>query len=147
MNRFLAVLSGLLLAAAVTIVLPWAGVPALALMVAGWWWRSCAVGAVLVALGAVAWEDPGAPTAAATGVVATTYLLNTATVHAPRGVVPTTLPSVAGALIAAAAAVAASLVPGRFAWLPLAAPILVIVVWALIVQGLVPERVDRSNDQ
>ncbi|MFI5780066.1 hypothetical protein [Nocardia sp. NPDC051570] len=147
MTRFLAVLSGLLLTGAVAIVLPWAVLPALVFVVAGWWWRICAMGAVLVALAAVAWDDTGAPVAAATGVVATTYLLNTATVRAPRGVVPTTLPSVAGALIATGAAVAASLAPAHLAWLPLVAPVLVVLGYALIVQGLLPQRTDRSTDQ
>jgi hypothetical protein len=36
MTRFLAVLSGLLLTLAVTIELPWAGLAALVLVVAGW---------------------------------------------------------------------------------------------------------------
>ncbi|MBF6272003.1 MULTISPECIES: hypothetical protein [Nocardia] len=136
MTRFLAVLSGLLLATAVGIVLPWAAIPVFVTVVAGWWFRSVAVVAVLIALGALAWADTGALAAAGTGLVATTYLLNTATLHAPAGVVPTTLPSVIGALGFAAAAVLATLIPGRLAWLPLAAPVLVIVLYAAIVQGL-----------
>ncbi|WP_227984690.1 hypothetical protein [Nocardia spumae] len=140
MTRFLAVLSGLLLTTAVAIVLPWAGVPVFVAVVAGWRFRSVAVVAVLIALGALAWADTGSLAAAGTGLVATTYLLNTATQHAPDGVVPTTLPSVVGALGFAAAAVLASLIPGRLAWLPLAAPILVITLYALIVQGLVVQR-------
>lgn len=136
MTRFLAVLSGLLLTIAVGIVLPWAAIPVFVTVVAGWWFRSVAVVAVLIALGALAWADTGALAAAGTGLVATTYLLNTATLHAPAGVVPTTLPSVIGALGFAAAAVLATLIPGRLAWLPLAAPVLVIVLYAAIVQGL-----------
>ncbi|MBF6242638.1 MULTISPECIES: hypothetical protein [Nocardia] len=136
MTRFLAVLSGLLLTTAVGIVLPWAAIPVFVTVVAGWWFRSVAVVAVLIALGALAWADTGALAAAGTGLVATTYLLNTATLHAPAGVVPTTLPSVIGALGFAAAAVLATLIPGRLAWLPLAAPVLVIVLYAAIVQGL-----------
>ncbi|MFF0493243.1 hypothetical protein ACWDSJ_27040 [Nocardia sp. NPDC003482] len=147
MTRFLAVLSGLLLTVAVAVALPWAALAAAALVVAGWWWRICAVGAVFVALGALAWADPGAPVAAATGVVATTYLLNIATVHAPKGVVPTTLPSVAGALIATGAAVAASVVPAHFAWLPLAAPVLVILAYAGVVRGVTPEPAPESTDR
>ncbi|PPJ18515.1 hypothetical protein C5E44_10740 [Nocardia nova] len=136
MTRFLAVLSGLLLTTAVGIVLPWAAIPVFVTVVAGWWFRSVAVVAVLIALGALAWADTGALAAAGTGLVATTYLLNTATLHAPAGVVPTTLPSVIGALGFAAAAVLATLIPGGLAWLPLAAPVLVIVLYAAIVQGL-----------
>ncbi|MBB5913283.1 hypothetical protein BJY24_002150 [Nocardia transvalensis] len=136
MTRFLAVLSGLLLTAAAAIVLPWAAIPVGVLVVIGWRLRVAAVAAVLVALGAVAWDDTGALAAAGTGLVATTYLLNTATVHAPSGVVPTTLPSVTGALVFAAAAVGAALVPGQLQWVPLAAPVLVIALYALIIQGL-----------
>ncbi|MFJ1458566.1 hypothetical protein [Nocardia wallacei] len=146
MTRFLAVLSGLLLTAAVAIVLPWAALGAGALVVLGWRFRVCAVGAALVALGALAWDDTGALAAAATGLVATTYLLNTATVHAPSGVVPTTLPSVTGALLFAAAAVAATLVPVRLAWVPLAAPVLVILLYALVIQGLTIGRSEEGSE-
>ena len=99
-------------------------------------YRLGAVGAVLVALATLAWSDTGAVEAAATGLVATTYLLNTATVSAPHGVVPTTVPSVAGAVTFACAAVLAALVPAHLAWVPLAAPILVILLYAGIVRGL-----------
>lgn len=140
MTRFLAILSGLLLTLAVGIMLPWAAFPALALVTAGWRYRLGAVGAVLVALGTLAWSDTGAVEAAATGLVATTYLLNTATVSAPHGVVPTTVPSVAGAVAFACAAVLAALVPARLAWLPLAAPILVILLYAAVIRGLALAR-------
>jgi hypothetical protein len=136
MTRFLAVLSGLLLTLATGIMLPWAAIPALALVVAGWRYRLGAVGAVLLTLATLAWSDTGAVEAAATGLVATTYLLNTATVSAPHGVVPTTVPSVAGALSFACAAVLAALVPAHLAWVPLAAPILVVLLYAGIVRGL-----------
>ncbi|MFD9615154.1 hypothetical protein ACFWWS_37930, partial [Streptomyces sp. NPDC059083] len=99
MTKFLAVLSGLLLAGAAAIVLPWAAIPVIILAVAGWRWRVCAVLAVLAAMAALAWVGTGALVAGGIGLVATTYLLNTATVSAPVGVVPTTIPSVAGALV------------------------------------------------
>ncbi|WP_024800873.1 hypothetical protein [Nocardia sp. BMG51109] len=146
MTRFLAVLSGLLLTVAVAIVLPWAAIPAVVLVVAGWRRRVCAVAAVFVALAALAWDDTGAPAAAATGLVATTYLLNTATVHAPSGVVPTTLPSVTGALVFAVAAVAAAFVPQQLAWAPLAAPIVVILLYALVIHGLMNDRASADDE-
>ncbi|MBU3060680.1 hypothetical protein KO481_03980 [Nocardia sp. NEAU-G5] len=142
MTRFLAVLSGLLLTLAVGIMLPWAAIPALALVVAGWRYRLGAVGAVLLALATLAWSDTGAVEAAATGLVATTYLLNTATVSAPHGVVPTTVPSVAGAVTFAGAAVLAALVPAHLAWVPLAAPILVVLLYAAVVRGLALTRTE-----
>ncbi|MEU6564438.1 hypothetical protein [Nocardia nova] len=147
MTRFLGVLSGLLLTAAVALVLPWAGIPVFVAVVAGWRLRTVAVGAVLIALGALAWADTGALAAAGIGVVATTYLLNTATLHAPEGVVPTTLPSAMGALGFTGTAVLATLIPGRLAWLPLLAPVLVILLYALIAQGLVVQRRVREPEE
>ncbi|MGF6887889.1 hypothetical protein ABIA39_006403 [Nocardia sp. GAS34] len=144
MTRFLAVLSGLLLTLAAGIMLPWAAIPALALVVAGWRYRLGAVGAVLLALATLAWSDTGAVEAAATGLVATTYLLNTATVSAPHGVVPTTVPSVAGAVTFAGAAVLAAVVPGHLAWVPLAAPVLVVLLYAAVVRGLALTRTESD---
>lgn len=136
MTRFLAVLAGLLLALAVGLVEPWAALPVLLLAVLGWRWRVAAVGAVLVALGVLAVVDTGALVAGSIGLVATTYLLNTATVSAPVGVVPTTIPSVAGALVFTVAAGAATLLPAGLAWIPVAAPIVVILLYALVIRGL-----------
>ncbi|MBL1077428.1 hypothetical protein JK358_23780 [Nocardia sp. 2] len=140
MTRFLAVLSGLLLAFAVTLVEPWPALPALILVMAGWRWRVCAVGAVLVALGTLAFADTGALVAGSIGLVATTYLLNTATVSAPVGVVPTTIPSVGGALVFTVAAGVATLLPTGLAWIPVAAPIAVILLYALVIRGLADDR-------
>ncbi|QBS42635.1 hypothetical protein [Nocardia sp. CS682] len=140
MTRFLAVLSGVLLVTSVALLEPWAAVPALVVVALGWWFRPCAVLAVLLAVGVLAVANPGVLAAAAMGLVATTYLLNAATVTAPHGVVPTTVPSVAGAVGFAAVAVGAALLPLRLAWAPLAAPILVLVLYALIVQGAAVRR-------
>ncbi|UGT40045.1 hypothetical protein LTV02_28970 [Nocardia yamanashiensis] len=136
MTRFLAVLAGLLLALAVGLVQAWAALPVLLLAVLGWRWRVAAVGSVLVALGVLAVVDTGALVAGSIGLVATTYLLNTATVSAPVGVVPTTIPSVAGALVFTVAAGAATLLPAGLAWIPVAAPIVVILLYALVIRGL-----------
>ncbi|MRH90362.1 hypothetical protein GFY24_23460 [Nocardia sp. SYP-A9097] len=143
MTRFLAVLSGLLLTLGVALVLPWAAAPTLVLAVAGWRWRVSAVGAVLAALAVLTFTDTGALVAGAIGLVATTYLLNTATVSAPVGVVPTTIPSVAGALVFTVAAGAATLLPAGLSWIPIVAPITVILLYALIIRGLVDERPAR----
>ncbi|GAB0105398.1 hypothetical protein JMUB6875_43770 [Nocardia sp. JMUB6875] len=140
MTRFLAVLSGLLLAVAVAIVLPWAAIPVAGLAVAGWRWRVCAVLAALAAMGVVAWIGTGAVVAGGIGLVVTTYLLNTATVSAPVGVVPTTVPSVAGALVFTVAAGAATVMPAGLSWVPILAPFTVIVLYALLVRGLVDDR-------
>ncbi|MFC9993211.1 hypothetical protein [Nocardia sp. NPDC127526] len=140
MTRFLAVLSGLLLTLGVALVQPWAAVPVLLLAVAGWRWRAAAVGAALAALTVLTIADTGALVAGAIGLVATTYLLNTATVSAPVGVVPTTGPSVAGALVFTVAAGAATLLPAGLAWIPVAAPIAVILLYAWIIRGLADDR-------
>ncbi|MEV6340329.1 hypothetical protein AB0M12_37110 [Nocardia vinacea] len=145
MIRFLAILSGVLLVTSVTLMTPWAGIPAVALVVAGWWFRIPAVGAVLLAIGVLAAADTGVLAAAATGLVATAYLLNTATVSAPVGVVPTTVPSVIGAVVFAGVAVGAALLPLRLAWVPIAAPILVILLYALIIQGIAIKRPRDNN--
>ncbi|MEV5836518.1 hypothetical protein [Nocardia sp. NPDC052112] len=145
MIRFLAILSGVLLVTSVTLLTPWAGIPAVALVVAGWWFRLPAVAAVLLAIGVLAAADTGVLAAAATGLVATAYLLNTATVSAPVGVVPTTVPSVIGAVAFAGTAVGAALLPLRLAWVPIAAPILVILLYALVIQGVAIKRARNSG--
>ncbi|MFI8977681.1 hypothetical protein ACIGO9_32720 [Nocardia asteroides] len=136
MTRFLALLAGLLLVAAVALINPFGGVAALALVVASWWWRPAAVGAVLVAIAAIAFADIGVVAAAAAGLVATTYLLNAVVLHAPEGVVPTTIPSVGGAVLFSIAAATAALVPVELVWAPLAAPVLIMLIYALLVGGL-----------
>ncbi|MGW4353428.1 hypothetical protein ACWELJ_15230, partial [Nocardia sp. NPDC004582] len=103
---------------------------------AGWRWRVCAVLAVLAAMAALAWVGTGALVAGGIGLVATTYLLNTATVSAPAGVVPTTIPSVAGALLFTVAAGAATVLPAGLSWVPILAPFAVIALYAMLVRGL-----------
>ncbi|GGN83969.1 hypothetical protein [Nocardia rhizosphaerihabitans] len=139
MTRFLALLAGLLLVAAVALINPFAGVAALVLVVVSWWWRPAAIGAVLVVIAALAFSDVGVVAAAATGLVATTYLLNAAVLHAPEGVVPTTIPSVGGAVLFTIAAATAALVPVELVWAPLAAPVLIMLIYALLVGGLTPK--------
>ncbi|MEU1207188.1 hypothetical protein [Nocardia sp. NPDC005825] len=136
MTKFLAVLSGVLLAGAVAVVLPWAALPVAVLAAAGWRWRACAVLAVLAAMAALAWVGTGALVAGGIGLVATTYLLNIATVSAPAGVVPTTIPSVAGALLFTVAAGAATVLPAGLTWVPILAPFAVIALYAMVVRGL-----------
>ncbi|MEV0298156.1 hypothetical protein [Nocardia sp. NPDC050710] len=145
MTRFLAVLSGALLVGSVMLMAPWAGIPAIVLVVAGWWFRLSAMTAVLLALGVLVFADTGVLASAAAGLVATTYLLNTATVTAPVGVVPTTVPSVAGAVVFTGCAVGAALLPLRLSWAPIAAPILVILLYGLVIQGLAVRRRDNNG--
>ncbi|WP_194817043.1 hypothetical protein [Nocardia sp. XZ_19_385] len=146
MTRFLAVLSGLLLILSVALMNPWAAIPAVILVATGWWFRSAAVLAVLLAAGILAFADTAVLAAAAAGLVATTYLLNTATVTAPTGVVPTTVASVAGAVLFTACAVAAAFTPLHLAWAPVAAPILVILLYTMVIQGVAMRRGDTEAD-
>lgn len=146
MIRFLALLSGALLVGSIALMLPWAAIPAVISVVAGWWYRYAAVSAVLLAVPVLAWADPGVVAAAATGLVATAYLLNTATATAPVGVVPTSAVSVAGAMICTVLVAGAALLPWHVAWGPAVAPVLVILLYAILVHGIT-QRAERPADR
>lgn len=140
MIKFLAHLSGTLLVLLVALIQPWAAPAAIVLVVVGWWWRWAAVGAVLLVIGVLALSDTGLVAAAAAGLVATAYLLNIATVTAPRGVVPTTLPSVVGAVLWTAAAGGAALLPVELEWAPVVAPVLVILLSSILTYSITTAR-------
>ncbi|MEU4839187.1 hypothetical protein [Nocardia testacea] len=140
MIKFLAHLSGTLLVLLVALIQPWAAPAAIVLVVVGWWWRWAAIGAVLLVIGVLALSDTGLVAAAAAGLVATAYLLNIATVTAPRGVVPTTLPSVVGAVLWTAAAGSAALLPIELAWAPVVAPVLVILLSSILTYSITTAR-------
>ena len=140
MTGFLAHLSGTLLVLLVTLIQPWAAPAAIVLVIAAWWWRPAAVGAVLLVIGVLGLSEAGLIAAAAAGLVATTYLLNIATVTAPRGVVPTTLPSVIGAVVWTGAAAAAAALPIELAWSPVAAPVLVILLSSILTYSITATR-------
>ncbi|MCX0269919.1 hypothetical protein NLM24_04190 [Nocardia zapadnayensis] len=140
MIKFLAHLSGTLLVLLVALIQPWAAPAAIGLVVVGWWWRWAAVGAVLLVIGVLALSDTGLVAAAAAGLVATAYLLNIATVTAPRGVVPTTLPSVVGAVLWTAAAGSAALLPIELVWAPVVAPVLVILLSSILTYSITTAR-------
>lgn len=140
MIKFLAHLSGTLLVLLVALIQPWAAPAAIVLVVAGWWWRWAAIGAVLLVIGVLAFFDTGLVSAAAAGLVATTYLLNIATVTAPRGVVPTTLPSVVGAVLWTAAAGSAAVLPVELVWAPVIAPVLVILMSSILTYSITTAR-------
>ncbi|WP_280406548.1 hypothetical protein [Nocardia carnea] len=145
MIKFLAHLSGTLLVLLVALIQPWAAPVAILLVVIGWWWRLSAVGAVLLVIGVLGLSDPGLMAAAAAGLVATTYLLNIAAVKAPRGVVPTTLPSVVGAVLWTGAAGAAAVLPIELAWSPVVAPALVILLSSILTYSITATRRRPAN--
>lgn len=140
MKRFLAVLSGALLIVAVALIEPWLAVAAAVCTVLGWWFRPAAVLAVLLAAAGIAHADADLLVSAATGLVATTYLLESATLTAPAGVVPTTIPTVLGAVTFGAAAVLTALIPLDLPYAPLATPLLVLLLAALVLAGLAVRR-------
>ncbi|MFC8046274.1 hypothetical protein [Nocardia sp. NPDC057353] len=140
MKRFLAALSGVLLAVSVATVEPWLALAVLLLAAVGLWFRIAAVCAVLVVVGLVAVADVDLVVCTAAGLVATTYLLNSATVTAPAGVVPTTIPSVVAALFFAGCAVAVASVPLDLPYAPLAAPVLILILCALVLLGVAVRR-------
>ncbi|WP_280437921.1 hypothetical protein [Nocardia carnea] len=140
MTKFLAHLSGTLLVLLVALIQPWAAPAAIVLVIVGWWWRLAAVGAVLLVIGVLGLSDAGLVAAAAAGLVATTYLLNIATVTAPRGVVPTTLPSVIGAVVWTGAAACAAVLPIELAWSPVVAPVLVILLSSILTYSITATR-------
>ncbi|MFC8528449.1 hypothetical protein [Nocardia sp. NPDC057227] len=140
MKRFLAALSGVLLAVAVWVVEPWFALVVLLLAAIGLWFRIAAVAAVLVVVGLIAVADVDLVVCTAAGLVATTYLLLSATVTAPSGVVPTTIPSVVGALFFSGCAVLVASVPIDLPYAPLAAPVLVLVLCALVLLGVAVRR-------
>ncbi|MEU1983762.1 hypothetical protein [Nocardia sp. NPDC019395] len=140
MIKFLAHLSGTLLVLLVALVQPWAAPAAIILVVIGRWWRLAAVGAVLLVIGVLGLSQTSLMAAAAAGLVSTTYLLNIATVTAPRGVVPTTLPSVVGAVLWTGAAGAAAVLPIELAWSPVVAPVLVILLSSILTYSITATR-------
>ncbi|MFI5715244.1 hypothetical protein [Nocardia sp. NPDC051750] len=140
MTKFLAHLSGTLLVLLVALIQPWAAPAAIALVVIAWWWRLASVGAVLLVIGVLGLSQTNLMAAAAAGLVATTYLLNIATVKAPRGVVPTTLPSVVGAVLWTGAAGAAAVLPIELAWSPVVAPVLVILLSSILTYSITATR-------
>lgn len=140
MTKFLAHLAGTLLVLLVALIQPWAAPVAIVLVIIGWWWRLAAIGAVLLVIGVLGLSDAGLIAAAAAGLVATTYLLNIATVTAPRGVVPTTLPSVIGAVVWTGAAAGAAALPVELAWSPVVAPVLVILLSSILTYSITATR-------
>ncbi|MEU4315290.1 hypothetical protein [Nocardia sp. NPDC024068] len=140
MIAFLAHLSGTLLVLLVALIQPWAAPVAIVLVVVGWWWRWSAVAAVLLVIGVLGLSDTELVASAAAGLVATTYLLNIATVTAPRGVVPTTLPSVLGAILWTLAACGAALLPFQLPWAPVVAPVLVILLSSILTYSITATR-------
>jgi hypothetical protein len=144
MIRFLALLSGVLLVGSIALMLPWAAIPAGVLVIAGWWYRYAAVAAVLLAVPVLAWADPGVVAAAAAGLVATAYLLNTATATVPVGGVPTSAASVGGAITCTVLIGGAASLPLHLAWGPAVAPVLVILLYAILTHGIA-QRAERPT--
>ncbi|GAY15201.1 hypothetical protein [Mycobacterium sp. shizuoka-1] len=100
-----------------------ASVVALLAVVAGLFWRPAATAAVLAAICAVALSDPQPVPAAVAGVCAAAYLVLT---HAAL-----TRPTAVGIAGFAAVGILAGTVPAGWPWLPLLAPVAVVVAIAV----------------
>jgi hypothetical protein len=124
--------AGLLMVAATVLDLTdwalWLVVPAAVLAILGVFARYVATGAVLTAVGLLALGTPSMPVAAAAGLAATAYLL---AAHADLPAVqPITLISVASSVGFTAVALVAASIPHDLAWVPVAAPVLVALLYA-----------------
>lgn len=127
--------AGLLMVAAT---LPGASVPAmvaagvaLLLVLISLLIRSVATGAVLAVVVALAIGSPLAASAVLTGLAATAFLLLSALIDAPTGVAIMTRQTLTGAVVFAAIGLVATALPLELRWAPVAAPVLVVAIFAI----------------
>ena len=116
-------------------------VVAAAAVVVGIRWRPAATLAVVISIGLIALTDPAPAFAALSGLSAVGYLVLRHSVGSPAQAI--TRPTVVAALVFATAGLAATAIPVELPWVPLFAPVAVIVVYVLVVQpfaGSVPRE-------
>ena len=105
---------------------------AAAAVVVGIRWRPAATLAVVISIGLIALRDPAPAFAALSGLSAVGYLVLR---HSGGSVGQTvTPPTVVAALVFAAAGLAATTIPVELPWVPLFAPVAVIVIYAMVVR-------------
>lgn len=104
-------------------------VAAAILVVASMRWRVAALGAVQLGLAALVIGDPAPVAAVLSGFAATVFLLGA---YATRAVEPLRSVSLLAAAGFAAAVLAVGVVPADVAWLPVLAPILVLLAFAIV---------------
>lgn len=107
-------------------------VVAAAAVVVGIRWQPAATLAVVISIGLIALTDPVPALAALSGLSAAGYLVLR---HSGGSVGQTvTPPTVAAALVFTAAGLAATMIPVELPWVPLFAPVAVIVIYVMVVQ-------------
>ncbi|MBJ7339361.1 hypothetical protein [Mycolicibacterium sp.] len=111
-----------------------ASVAALVSVVLGTFWRVAATFAVVAAAVALALADPSPVLAGIAGLAATAYLVLR---HARVGDVALTTPTVLGALGLSAVAVLGATIPVALPWVPLMAPLAVVVIYVAVIAPLV----------
>lgn len=102
--------------------------------------RAAATLAVLLIVSAIALSGPSPLFAALSGLCATAYLVLRHAAGGPAGVVTATGPTLIAAVGFTLAGVVATLVPLRLPWLPLLAPLSVVLVYALAVHPFMISR-------
>ncbi|HEY5841549.1 MAG TPA: hypothetical protein VIU87_08785 [Mycobacterium sp.] len=95
-------------------------------------WRPAATMATVISAGLIALTDPAPVFAALSGLSAVGYLVLRHSVGSPAQAI--TRPTVVAALVFATAGLAATAIPVELPWVPLFAPVAVIVIYVLVVQ-------------
>ncbi|MBJ8340284.1 hypothetical protein JGU71_15440 [Antrihabitans sp. YC3-6] len=149
--RLFAVAAGLVMVAATlpsapTIAMAVAA-PAALLVVLSAWIRSAAAPAVLACVAVLALGEPSAVLASAAGLAATLYLLM---IHAEATTtvqsLPTTWQTLLGAVGFACVGLAVVAVPLEVAWLPVFAPVVVVLLFALAVAPIAAATSGQRKD-
>jgi hypothetical protein len=110
---------------------------AAAAVVVGIRWRPAAMLAVVISIGLIALTDPAPAFAALSGLSAVGYLVLR---HSGGSVGQTvTPPTVVAALVFAVAGLAATTIPVELPWVPLVAPVAVIVIYVMVVRPFTGE--------
>lgn len=139
---------GLLMAAAAAIHTGRVGTIAASLaclaVLVGLRYRAAATLAVLLAIVALVGSDAYPLYAAVAGLSAAAYLVIRHAAGPTGGIVTTTRPTVLGMVGFTLVGVLATVIPGSWPWLPLAAPAAVVVIFVLATFPFVRDR--RSND-
>ncbi|MFH5209308.1 hypothetical protein ACHIPZ_14045 [Antrihabitans sp. NCIMB 15449] len=121
--------------------------PAAMLVVLSAWIRSAAALAVLACVAVLALGEPSAVLASAAGLAATLYLLM---IHAEATTteqsLPTTWQTLFGAVGFACVGLAVVAVPLEVAWLPVLAPVVVVLLFALAIAPFAVASSSQSKD-
>ncbi|MBJ8345904.1 hypothetical protein [Antrihabitans sp. YC2-6] len=124
-----------------------AAAPATLLVIVSLWLRAASTAAVLAAVAALALGYPTAVLAGLSGIAATAYLLLIFGAGAPAGVVTTSRQTIAAAAGFAFVGLAAVTFPVEFAWLPVVAPIAVVLLFALAIHPYTQSQLQSDDGE